>query len=410
MKFINRLIQPKIENILSRGKSILLLGPRQTGKTTLLEHQVKADLEYSFIKADVRRRYEMTPELLVSEIKAFLQLYHPLNKPIVLIDEIQKVPAIMDPIQDAIDQNLANFVLTGSSARKLKRNRENLDINLLPGRVIELRMDALSLLEIPDSQPDINDLILNGSLPEVIQQKNMANKEELLTSYVNIYLEEEIRAEAIVRNLASFSQFLAYSAVEAGSEINVSKLSQEIGVSRHTIDEYYQILLDCLIVDRIEPITSVTTRRRLTKSPKYLFFDMGIRRIAAGEGLRLPQKYYGLLFEQFIGIELLKLIRLYAPQAKLRYWHDHAGPEVDYVIEYNRQYIPIEVKWTTSPSKGDAKHLYKFINEYDCVKPAYVMCRTPRPVALGDNVLAIGWDMMPVVIRDILSGAVDTSL
>lgn len=403
MTYIERLICPKIKNTLSKNKSILLLGPRQTGKTTLLEHQVKADITRSFIKADVRRRYESSPEILLNEIKTFIALNKPDSKPIVLIDEIQKVPAIMDTIQDAIDSGIANFILTGSSARKLKRNKENIDINLLPGRVIELRMDALSLMELPKPPPDINDLILNGTLPEIIQQQSVQDKETLLTSYVSIYLEEEIRAEAIVRNLAHFSRFLTYAAVEAGNETNISRLSQEIGVSRHTIGEYYQILLDCLIADRIEPITHVTSRRRLTKSPKYLFFDMGIRRIAAGEGIRLPQKYYGNLFEQFIGIELLKLIHLYAPQAKLRYWHDHAGPEVDYVIEYNRQYIPIEVKWTASPTAADAKHLLKFINEYDCKKPAYVICRTPQPIMLKEDILAIGWEQFADHIRDLLS-------
>ena len=402
MTFINRLIQPKLEAVLSRGKSILLLGPRQTGKTTLLEHQIKADVEYTFLKADVRRRFEANPETLTSEIKAYRTL-HPQNSlPTVLIDEIQKVPVIMDTIQDAIDTKLAKFVLTGSSARKLKRNKKSIQVNLLPGRVIELRMDALSILEMPEPIPDINDLVLNGCLPEIIQQDTAELKEELLNSYVNIYLEQEIRAEALVRNLASFSRFLTYAAVESGSEVNINNLSEEINVSRHTIAEFYQILLDCLVADRIEPITSLTTRRRLSKSPKYIFFDMGIRRIAAGEGLRLPQKYYGELFEQFIGIELLKIMRLYAPQAKLRYWHDHAGPEVDYVIEFNRQFIPIEVKWTTTPSKKDARHLFKFMNEYDCIMPAYVVCRTPRPMQLAENVLGVGWEMLPALIRDIL--------
>ncbi len=403
MTFINRIIQSKLSRTLSRGKSILLLGPRQTGKTTLLDSQVESDLTYSFIKPELRREFETNPEKLVSEIKAFIQLEKPDHKPVVLIDEVQKVPGIMDPVQDAIDQGLALFVLTGSSARKLKHNKEHIEINLLPGRVIELRMDALSILEIPNHLPELEDLLLNGSLPEVIQQTSQQDKEELLTSYVNIYLEEEIRVEAVVRNLASFSRFLTYAAVDAGSQANINKLSEEIGVARHTIYEYYQILLDCLVADRIEPITNVTTRRRLSKSPKYLFFDMGIRRIAAGEGLRLPEKYYGELFEQFIGIELLKLIRLYAPQAKLRYWHDHNGPEVDYVIEYNRQYLPIEVKYTTAPSKGDARHLLKFMNEYDCVKPAYVVCRTARPMALYDDVLAVGWGKLIELIRDFLS-------
>lgn len=391
MTYINRLIQPRINAILNRGKSILLLGPRQTGKTTVLSHQITADMEYSFIKGDVRRRYEAKPELLIQEIQAFKTLNTNIEQPVVLIGEIQKVPIITDTIQSAIDDGIAKFILTGSSARKLKRNQKKQEINLLPGRVIELRMDALSVLELSEQLPQLDDLLLNGSLPEIILQKNRQDKEELLTSYVNIYLEEEIRAEAIVRNLASFSRFLTYAAVEAGNEINVNNLSEEIGVSRNTTNEYFQILLDCLVAERIEPITDITTQRRLTKSPKYLFFDMGLRRIAAGEGLRLPMRYFGTLFEQFIGIELLKIIRLYAPQAKLRYWHDHAGPEVDYVIEYNRQFIPIEVKYTDKPSKADAKHLFSFIKEFDCVLPAFVVCRTPQAVQISDNVIAVGW-------------------
>ncbi len=402
MEFIARIIQHKIEAILSRGKSILLLGPRQTGKTTVLNHQIKPDIEYSFIEAEVRRRYERNPEVLIKEINAYTQLHQSKLLPIVIIDEIQKVPAIMDTLKRAIDKKLAIFVLTGSSARKLRGHKKDEDVNLLPGRVIELHMEALSLLEIPKPLPGIDDLILNGSLPEIIQQQHIEHKEELLTSYVNIYLEEEIRAEALVRNLASFSRFLNYAAVEAGKAVNINNLSQEIGVSRHTIGEYYKILTDCLIIDRVDPITDLTTRRRLTKSPKYLFFDMGIRRVAAGEGLRLPQKYYEELFEQFVGVELLKLIRLFAPQAKLKYWHDHAGPEVDYVIEYNRQFIPIEVKWTTVPSKGDARHLFKFINEYDCMRPAYIICRAPQPMELNENILAIGWEMMSSIIQKVL--------
>ena len=100
-----------------------------------------------------------------------------------------------------------------------------------------------------------------------------------------------------------------------------------------------------------------TTRRRLTKAPKYLLFDLGIRRIAASEGLKLPQKYLGDLFEQFIGIEILNLIKIFAPQAQCYYWRDHTGPEVDYIIEFNRQYLPVEVKWTSKPTRSDGKHL-----------------------------------------------------
>ena len=190
--------------------------------------------------------------------------------------------------------------------------------------------------------------------------------------------------------------------LKLGNELNISRLAQDVGVSRQTIEEYYQILIDCLIVDRIEPVTDVTSRRRLTKSPKYLFFDMGIRRLAAGEGLRLPSKYYGELFEQFIGIELIKMLRLYAPQAKCKYWRDHAGPEVDYIIDFNRQFTPIEVKWTETPTANDAKHLSKFMQEYNCTQNGYIVCRTTKPIALTENILAISWQSMPEIIADLL--------
>lgn len=264
-------------------------------------------------------------------------------------------------------------------------------------------LDALSVLEL-DSVPDIEELLLNGSLPEVIQQSDSQSKERLLVSYVEIYLEQEVRAEAEVRNLASFSQFLSLAAIEAGNSVNLSNISQDIGVSRHTIYEYFKLLEDCLITFRIDPITEHVGRRRLSKSSKYLFFDLGVRRIAAAEGLRLPQKYYGNLFEQFVGIEILKVIRVYASQAKLRYWQDHAGPAVDYVLEYSRQYLPIEVKWTESPLMKDARHLLKFMNEYDCNVPALIVCQAQRPLQLADNVLAIGWKDPPLYIKQYLLG------
>ena len=401
MSYVKRLIQSTLKKILERNKSVMLLGPRQTGKTTLADQQIKTDLAYSFLESTIRRRFENDPDTLIAEIKGFIQTQKFKKIPIVLIDEVQKIPKIMDVIQFAIDQKLANFILTGSSTRKLRRGRE--DVNLLPGRVIELHLSGLSLLEMSDDIfPDLEDLLLNGSLPEILLQGDVQHKELLLTSYVNLYLEEEIRAEALVKNLSSFSRFLTYAAVDAGKQLNMTNLSREIGITRRTIEDYYQILEDCLIADRIDPVIDLTTRRRLTKSPKYLLFDLGIRRIAAGEGLRLPQKYFSELFEQFIGMEILKLVKIFAPQAKCRYWRDHAGPEVDYVIEYNRQYLPIEVKWTSNPTRSDGKHLLSFMKEYECALPAYIVCQTSRPMEIAPNIIAISWKEISVIVRDFL--------
>ena len=121
--------------------------------------------------------------------------------------------------------------------------------------------------------------------------------------------------------------------------------------------------------------------------------------------MRLPEKYFGALFEQLIGIEILKLIRIFARQAKLRYWRDHAGPEVDYIIEYNRQYLPIEVKWTKQPAKSDAKHIITFMKEYDCAKPAYLVCQTPRSFEIAENIIAINWLDLPYNIKKFLNAS-----
>lgn len=395
-----RIIEPYLLSALERGKSILLLGPRQAGKSTLIATCVAADINYTFLEGKVRQRFEVDPDGLQKEILAHRALNPQKRNLVVYIDEVQRVPGIIDCIQHCIDQGIAQFVLTGSSAHKLKHHKT--DINLLPGRVLSYTLDALSVLELDAGIPDIEGLLLNGTLPEVAQQITLDYKEELLTSYVEIYLEQEVRAEALVRDLGSFSQFLRLAAIEAGNPINFSDISQNIGVTRNTIYQYFQVLEDCLIISRIDPITEHTGRRRLSHASKYLFFDLGVRRIAASEGLKLPEKYYGSLFEQFVGIELLKVMRTYAAQAKLRYWHDHGGPEVDYVIEYSRSYLPIEVKWTENPTLKDAKHLMKFMQEYECYLPAIIVCRAPQAIQITDSILALPWQDLPLYVKRFL--------
>ena len=205
------------------------------------------------------------------------------------------------------------------------------------------------------------------------------------------YLEEEVRAEAVVRNLGDFARFLELSASESGGIVNLRKLLQEIGVSHTTIGAYYQILEDCLIAERIEPLTQSKTRKKLTKSEKYLFFDLGVRRLAAHEGTRLPKETLGLLFEQFIGLELLRNARTKGHGAKIRFWRDPDGPEVDWVIDEEGAYIPLEVKWTENPTHSDIRHLEVFLSEYKSSKEGFLVCRVPRKTKLSDNVSAIPW-------------------
>lgn len=386
MAYIPRLIEKNIRQTLKRGKSILLIGPRQTGKTTLIEQQIKPDISYSFAKASIRQRYEQNYALLESELEEQIKSFS--SPPIIFIDEVQKVSRVMDIAQHLIDAKQAQFILTGSSARKLKTGKE---INLLPGRVVTLHMTPLLYEELPEKNRKLEDILLYGTLPGMITEQDPVIRDTDLYSYVATYLEEEVRAEALVRNIGSFSRFLEISAGESGKQLNFTKLSQDIGISDTTIAAYYQILEDCLITLRIDPLLTSQTKRRLIKSPRYLFFDMGIRRACANEGIKLPQKIIADLFEQYIGIELVYLSQLYSQQAKIRYWRDAAGPEIDYIVDIAHSYIPIEVKWTDKPNFSDAKHLVKFFNDYPETKLAYIVCRTPRRYQVAENIIALPW-------------------
>jgi len=166
------------------------------------------------------------------------------------------------------------------------------------------------------------------------------------------------------------------------------------------IDSYYQILEDCLLVERIEPISESKTRHRLTKTHKYLFYDLGVRRMAAKEGRKLPLKYWGHLFEQFVGIELIRLSRFAKERTRIRFWSDSSGVKVDWVVEQPDCWIPIEVKWTDTPRAQDAKHLKTFIKEYNKAKHGYIVCQTPHQMKIADNITAIPWQELSALISE----------
>lgn len=383
MEYIPRMQEQQVFRALDRNRSVLLLGARQTGKTTLAG-RLEKDWAVSFIRPDIRQRYEKNPSLLSGEVEA-LKPSGNRARPLVLLDEVQKVPQILDVVQDLIDREKANFLLTGSSARKLRRGDA---VNLLPGRIAALRLDPFLLRENPGR--DLSSLLLYGSLPAIVGTASDRDKETDLGSYVTVYLEEEVRAEAIVRNLGSFARFLEIAASESGQIVNLLKLSQEVGVSHTTIASYYQILEDCLIAERVEPLTKSKTRKKLTRAQKYLFFDLGVRRLAAKEGTRLSRETMALLFEQFVGLELLRTSRLADRKVQVRFWRDPDGAEIDWVVEGEGSYTPVEVKWTSAPSINDARHLRTFLSEYQ-TKEGFLVCQTPRRVKLADRVFAVPW-------------------
>ncbi len=392
-QWIQRALEPKIRDAIKKRNGVLLLGPRQTGKTSLLE-RFEFDLEIQLLRPRVRLSYEKDPEALIDEVEAYSKKSH--KVPLVLIDEIQKVPGLLDPIQFLTDKKKATFFLTGSSARKLKFHAQ--EINFLPGRVLLYRLDPLSFTEYNDAK--IEDLLTYGSLPAVLLAEQNLDREELLRTYVETYLEEEVRKEALVRKIDIFARFLELAAIDSGRISSFSQISQQLGVAHTTIASHYQILEDCLIAEKIEAFSQSTSRKKLMKSPKYLFFDLGVRRIAAGEGIQPTPERYGEWFEQWVGLELLRMAR-HSPDCKVMYWRDPDGPEVDWLFKKGSKWIPIEVKWTDHPIPSHAKHLETFIEEYPrLAKEGIVVCRVPKRRKLSENVIAVPWNEFLQTIGD----------
>jgi predicted AAA+ superfamily ATPase len=379
---------------LERQKSVLLLGPRQTGKTTLVE-SLQPDLLLNFLRPEVRQRYERSPQLLGAEVEALAERARG-RKPLVVLDEVQRVPELVNSVQDLVDRRLARFVLTGSSARKLRRGP---GVNLLPGRLLPLRLDPLSLAErVP---PTLEEALLYGSLPGMALAEDAAMREEDLRAYTTLYLEEEVRAEALVRNLGRFSRFLQLAALEAGNISHFRGIAQELGVPHTTVAGYYEILEDCLIAERIEALSASRTRKKLTKSPRYLFFDLGVRRAAADEGRRLPRRVLGALFEQFVGLELLRATREVSTNLKLCFWRDPDGPEVDWIVVGDDRWMPVEVKWTDAPTERDTRHLQTFLSEYSKAREGVVVCRTPRRFKIAPKITAVPWQEIHSLVKNL---------
>jgi predicted AAA+ superfamily ATPase len=396
MEYIGRTVEAQLAGALARGRSVLLLGPRQTGKTTLAQ-RLSPDVQLNFIRPEVRQRYERSPELLGAEIESRPAM--PSGRlPLVLLDEVQRVPELVNVVQDLIDRRAAQFILTGSSARKLRRGR---DTNWLPGRLALLRLDPLTLAE--RMPPALEEGLLTGALPGIVGTAGDAEREQDLRTYSTLYLEEEIRAEALVRNLGRFSRFLQLAALESGGISHFRGLAQELGIGHTTVAGYYEILEDCLIAERVEPLIQSRTRKKLTRSPRYLFFDLGVRRAAAEEGRRLPPRVLGGLFEQFVGLEFIRMGRHVEPGVGLRFWRDPDGPEVDWVLTREDQSLPVEVKWSAVPTAKDVRHLETFLREHGSAHHGLVICRTPRRFRLSRNIVALPWQEIPAVIGEFLA-------
>jgi predicted AAA+ superfamily ATPase len=374
---------------LLRKKSFFLLGPRSTGKTTLIRAQLAADvLVIDLLKSDNFLRLSNRPSDLGDMIRAS-------GKEIVVIDEVQKLSSILDEVHRLIEETPTRFLLTGSSARRLRHGQAN----LLAGRAWQANLFPLVSAEIP--QFDLTRYLTVGGLPQVY---GSTEPHEELDAYVGTYLREEIQAEGAVRNLARFGRFLTIAALTTGEVLNFTNVARDIGVSPSTVIEHFRILEDTLIGFFVEPWGQSTKRKEVTAAKFYLF-DTGVTNtLARLRTLERHSNLYGRAFEQFIAMELRAAIAYQRSPARLAYWRTQDQNEVDFVVG---DVCAIEVKATERTSDRDATSLRRLQAEKEL--PAYFVVSQDPVERLKDGIRFVPYGRFLELLwgGGLLSGKVD---
>ena len=409
----DRWVASELGSKLTRPYVHLLFGARQTGKSTMLEQLIPVDsLRFNMADPMERTRHLAHPGEFAQVCRS---LPRDRKGQFVFVDEAQSVPSIFDAVQALYDADKTRwrFVLCGSSARKLRLT----GVNLLPGRCLVHHLYPLTLAEHPAQghrilhassplpfpwragksakhpfpQWDLLTRLAYGGLPGIVTA-DPQDRQGLLKAYAFVYLEEEIRREALVKDWGAFVRFLQLAAAESGKMINYANISQETGISQPTVKNYYQLLEDMFVGIRV-PAFAISPRKNLLATPKFMFFDLGVRHAAAGlnPSPDLVKAHPGPVFEQWVGIELWQRLQ-YLGAGKLYHQRSRDGAEVDFIIEHSGCLTPVEVKWTENPTVNDARHLLAFIQEKKpAAKHGYVICRCPRPLQLHDHITALPW-------------------
>jgi predicted AAA+ superfamily ATPase len=329
------------------NESIFLWGARQTGKSTWLKMTFPDKRTIDLLKSDDFERYNRRPALLREELSLLSE------NELVIIDEIQKVPALLDEVHWLISNHNLRFILSGSSARKLRRG----GVNLLGGRAVRKQLYPFVSSETPNF--DLIKACNNGMLPRHYLVENAANR---LRAYVGDYLQQEIKAEALTRNLNTFSRFMEVAALSNGEVLNYNNIASECGVSAPTVKEYFSILEETLIGYTIPAFTR-NVKRRVIQSPKFYYFDVGIANFLLKRTEINPgSPEFGHAFEHFILQEIIAYIGYFRPQQNLSYWRTSSGYEVDAII--GNAETAIEIKSSDEVQSHHTKGLKAFSEEF----------------------------------------------
>jgi len=354
-------------------KSLLLLGPRQVGKSTLLR-SLSPDIVINLAEPAAFRDYIARPERLGAELRAAAP-----GVKTIFLDEVQRVPALLDVVQAFEDERPGRFrfLLSGSSARKLKRGHAN----LLPGRVHVHHLHPLLARELGKSF-GLDRILAHGSLPGIYADQDRASREATLRSYADTYLREEIQAEALVRNVGAYARLLDLIAASSGRVLNLHALCGDAGVGYETARRYLEVLEDTLVAFRV-PAWSGSDRGAVLAHPKIFLFDLGVRNALLRRPLDRPlDDERGLLLEHLVAYELHRRSGSLWPEVRLSHYRTRGGAEVDFVLEVGRESWGIEVKSSRSVERGAGKGLGSLSERASRLKRRIVVFLGPRKQVL----------------------------
>lgn len=329
-------------------KSVLLLGPRQTGKSTLIQ-ECGPVLSINFAREATFLEYASDPALLESQIT--------LKRPAtVFIDEVQRLPSILNTVQAILDDShgAIRFFLTGSSARKLRRGQAN----LLPGRVISLQLGPLLASEIGRDW-NLEMALAFGTLPGVYTDRDEKERSQILSSYAGTYLKEEIQAEALTKDLEGFARFLRFSAASAGQFLDFTRLASEANIKRASSIRFFEVLEDTLIAIRCDAFAK-SERRRLIQHPRYFFFDTGVLNGVLGN-YKASMDRRGMLFEHLVFSHLYHEDKARFSGARISNYRTEHNAEVDFIVEFpDGRVVAIECKSGKSVANSDLSGFSSF--------------------------------------------------
>ncbi len=347
------------------SQSYFLFGPRGTGKSTLMKTRYPDALWVDLLRPDIFRRYLARPEYLYEVIAG-----NP-GQNVIVIDEVQKAPSLLSAVHSIIEENKnIKFILTGSSARKLKR----VGANLLGGRALKRELHPFMAAEL-GTQFSLQKALREGLLPLIISSNNPA---DALQAYVSLYLHEEIQAERLVQNIENFSRFLEVVSFSHASILNVTNIARECEVKRKTLENYLGVLEDLLLAYQL-PVFSKRAKRELVSHPKFYLFDAGVyHAIRPKSLLDHPEEIDGAALEGLV-LQHLRAWNDYSTQkATIGYWRTRSGVEVDFIVTDAQNVWAIKVKNSKRISPHDTKALEFFLRDYPMAKALLLYRGTER--------------------------------